>query len=37
MNANTARIRLSRTRARLQSLLARTELPAGPHPEVPHA
>ena len=37
MNANTARIRLSRARARLQGLLASTELPAGPHPEVPHA
>ena len=39
MNANTARIRLSRARARMQSLLAATgsQLPPGPHPEVPHA
>lgn len=39
MNANTARVRLSRARARLQSLLAAagTQFPADPHPEVPHA
>jgi DNA-directed RNA polymerase specialized sigma24 family protein len=39
MNANTARVRLSRARARLQSVLAAagSQLPADPHPEVPHA
>jgi RNA polymerase sigma factor (sigma-70 family) len=39
MNANTARVRLSRARARMQSLLAAADgtLPAAPHPEVPDA
>jgi RNA polymerase sigma factor (sigma-70 family) len=39
MNANTARVRLSRARAHLQSVLAAAggQLPADPHPEVPHA
>lgn len=39
MNANTARVRLSRARARMQSLLTAADgtLPAAPHPEVPLA
>lgn len=39
MNANTARVRLSRARARMQSLLTAADgtLPAAPHPEVPNA
>jgi RNA polymerase sigma factor (sigma-70 family) len=39
MNANTARVRLSRVRARMQSLLTAADgtSPADPHPEVPHA
>lgn len=39
MNANTARVRLSRARARVQSLLTAADgtLPADPHPGVPHA
>jgi hypothetical protein len=47
MNPNTARVRLSRARARLRDALAGTEADAGtrscagsqadPHPEVPHA
>jgi RNA polymerase sigma-70 factor (ECF subfamily) len=38
MNPNTARVRLSRARARLRGLLAipGTPPPAGPHREVPH-
>jgi RNA polymerase sigma factor (sigma-70 family) len=36
MNANTARVRLSRARARLQRLLATTP-PTDPHPEVSRA
>jgi DNA-directed RNA polymerase specialized sigma24 family protein len=45
MNPNTARIRLSRARARLRDALAGTSADTGtrsgsqadPHPEVPHA
>jgi DNA-directed RNA polymerase specialized sigma24 family protein len=39
MNANTARIRLSRARARVQGLLADTDgqSPSDQHQEVPHA